>query len=63
MGYDNWRTTEPDDDRWLRRPRCQKIGCDNAITFPDFETLCNEHLIEAERLQRRLAEEFAQYDV
>ena len=60
--YDDWKATEPDHDRWHHAAICQKVGCTNPITFPNYEVWCSECLVEHERRQRKIAEEMAQYD-
>ena len=60
MSGDGWN--EPDPDRWEARPRCQKIGCDNEISFPDFETFCSFCIAEAEERKRRQWAEIQAYE-
>lgn len=62
MGYDDWKTTEPDEP-WARSVQCQKVGCTNSVTFPDFEVWCTTHILEHEQRQRELAEQNDLYEV
>lgn len=57
MGYDDWKTTEPDDDRWYYGVPCMTIGCQNDVTFPDYgEQYCTNCLVERERKSREETE-------
>jgi len=62
MGYDDWRSNEPDPDHWERGVQCAKIGCNNTVTFPDFETFCVSCIAEAEERKRRQWAEIQAYE-
>ena len=60
--YDDWKSDEPDEDRWHRSVPCQKIGCTNPVTFPDFEVYCSFCIAEAEERKRRQWAEIQAYE-
>jgi len=62
MGFDDWKTTEPDEDRWEPRYQCQKVGCNNLVTFPDFEVYCTSCIAAAEERKRRQWEEIKAFE-
>lgn len=55
MSYDSWKTTEPDEP-WSRGQKCATRGCENFVTFPDFEAFCTNCLVERERKSREETE-------
>lgn len=57
---DDYKTTEPDEDRWHRSVQCQKVGCSNPVTF-DFEIYCSSCIREAEARAKQFMEELAAY--
>ena len=51
MSGDGWN--EPDPNRWEPRPICQKVGCTNELTFPDYDVYCVFCIAEAEERKRK----------
>lgn len=59
--YDDWKQTEPDEPN--TRVRCASLGCENRVTFPDFELYCTNCLVKFEQRRKELAKQSQLQDV